>query len=94
MQQPEPQPRSYESLLNDIVKGLVKIPQFQRDFVWPREKSAALIDSILRGYPIGTFIFWRTCERLRSVRNITSIAARRGSLTYACRHDPLAHPCR
>ncbi len=72
MQQPEPQSRSYESLLNDIDKGLVKIPQFQRDFVWPREKSAALIDSILRGYPIGTFIFWRTREQLRTVRNIGS----------------------
>lgn len=31
---------------------------------------AALIDSIIKGYPIGTFIFWRTTERLRSIRNI------------------------
>ena len=60
----------YEVLLGDIAKGLVKIPQFQRDFVWSREKSAALIDSILRGYPIGTFILWRTKETLRAVRNI------------------------
>ena len=70
MQQPEPQSRAYESLLHDIEKGLVKIPQFQREFVWSREKSAALIDSILRGYPIGTFIFWRTREQLRTVREI------------------------
>jgi uncharacterized protein with ParB-like and HNH nuclease domain len=29
-----------------------------------------LIDSILKGYPIGTFVFWKTKERLRSVRSL------------------------
>ena len=70
MQQPEPSSQPYPTLLGDIESGRVKIPQFQRDFVWPIQKSAALLDSILRGYPIGTFIFWRTGERLRSVREI------------------------
>lgn len=70
MNQPEPQSLPYEVLLGDIAKGLVKIPRFQREFVWSREKSAALIDSILRGYPIGTFILWRTKETLRAVRDI------------------------
>jgi hypothetical protein len=32
-----------------------------------------LLDSIIKGYPIGTFIFWRTKERLRSVRNLGNI---------------------
>jgi type I restriction enzyme M protein len=39
-----------------VVRLLVKIPQFQRDFVWGREKSVKLLDSILKGYPVGTFI--------------------------------------
>jgi uncharacterized protein with ParB-like and HNH nuclease domain len=30
---------------------------FQREFVWDKEQSAKLIDSILKGFPIGTFIF-------------------------------------
>lgn len=29
-----------------------------------------MLDSIVKGYPIGTFIFWKTRERLRSIRNI------------------------
>src|SRR5690606_38165159 len=70
MKLPEPQTRTFPSLVAEIDKGQVKIPQFQRDFVWSMEKSAAVIDSIIKGYPIGTFIFWRTTERLRSVRNI------------------------
>jgi hypothetical protein len=70
MQLPEPQTKTFSSLLSAIAQGQIKIPQFQRDFVWTMQKSADLLDSIVKGYPIGTFIFWRTKERLRSVRNI------------------------
>ena len=56
--------------MDDISTGRLKIPQFQRDFVWNMSKSAKLLDSIVKGYPVGTFITWRTNERLRSVRNI------------------------
>lgn len=70
MNLPEPKTRTFPGLISEIEKGQIKIPQFQRDFVWSIQKSASIIDSILKGYPIGTFIFWRTKERLRSVRNI------------------------
>lgn len=70
MKLPEPQSRTFSSLISEIEKGQIKIPQFQRDFVWTIQKSAGLIDSIIKGYPIGTFIFWRTKDRLRSVRKL------------------------
>jgi hypothetical protein len=35
--------------------------------------SAALLDSVIKGYPIGTFIFWATKDRLRSVRDLGGI---------------------
>ena len=70
MRLPEPSSSNYNSLVTDIINGQIKIPQFQREFVWDINKSANLIDSIIKGYPIGTFIFWRTNERLRDVRNI------------------------
>ncbi|WP_118194685.1 DUF262 domain-containing protein [Albibacterium indicum] len=65
--------KKYSTLLNEIETGQIKIPQFQRQFVWDLGLSARLIDSILKGYPIGTFIYWRTNERLRSVRNVGNI---------------------
>jgi hypothetical protein len=40
MNQPEPQGLSFLVLMADIEKGLIKIPQFQREFVWTKEKSA------------------------------------------------------
>lgn len=74
MYQPETNSKNFSALLNDIDKGTIKIPQFQRDFVWSKEKSAKLIDSIIKGYPVGTFIIWKTKESLRSVRNIGGIS--------------------
>jgi hypothetical protein len=70
MNLPEPQSQTFSSLMHDIEKGITKIPQFQRDFVWSKEKSAKLLDSIVKGYPIGTFIFWKTKEELRALRNL------------------------
>ncbi len=70
MNQPEPQSLSYPTLMSEIEKGSVKIPQFQRDFVWTKEKSALLLDSMLKGFPIGTFVLWKTKESLRTIRNL------------------------
>ena len=70
MQLPQPTHATYSNLINDISLGQIKIPQFQRDFVWSIQKSAALMDSVIKGYPVGTFIFWKTKERLRSVRDL------------------------
>ncbi len=73
MSSPKPVPEKYDDLFADIGRGKVKIPQFQREFVWPRDKTAKLIDSILKEYPIGTFIFWKTRDKLKSVRDIGNI---------------------
>lgn len=65
--------KNFAQIVSEITTGQVKIPQFQRKFVWDVKASAKLIDSILKGYPIGTFIYWRTDEELRSVRNIGNL---------------------
>ena len=67
---PEPQSITFSSLFAEIEHGTIKIPQFQRDFVWSKSDSAKLLDSIVKGYPIGTFILWKTNERLRAIRNL------------------------
>jgi uncharacterized protein with ParB-like and HNH nuclease domain len=70
MKQPENQSKKYSTLFTHIDDGYIKIPQFQRDFVWSKEVTATLIDSLIKGFPIGTFIFWKTREELRHIRNI------------------------
>ncbi|OOY24902.1 hypothetical protein BMI91_00165 [Thioclava sediminum] len=71
--QPKPDSRKYHDLINDIEKGIIKIPKFQREFVWPIEKTAALLDSIAKGYPIGTFILWKTDYRMGNIKDIGNI---------------------
>jgi hypothetical protein len=72
--QPKPDSRKYHDLISDIEKGIIKIPKFQREFVWPIEKTAALLDSIVKGYPIGTFILWKTDYRMGDVKDIGNIS--------------------
>jgi len=50
-EQPQPLPKKYADLISEIEKGVIKIPKFQRDFVWSIDKTAKLLDSILKGYP-------------------------------------------
>ena len=73
MLQPQNAPMKYETLFTRIDTGEMKIPMFQRDFVWNIEKTTDLIDSILKGYPIGTFIFWKTKERIRHIKDIGNV---------------------
>lgn len=74
MNLPEPQSVTFSSLFAEIENGTIKIPQFQRNFVWSKAKSAKLLDSIVKGYPIGTFILWKTNECLRSIRNLGGVS--------------------
>lgn len=48
------------NLLNQIKHEEIVLPAIQRDFVWPEEKVLRLLDSIMRGYPIGIALLWET----------------------------------
>jgi len=43
MKQPENQSTSYTTLFSAVDEGTIKIPQFQRDFVWDKSQTARLI---------------------------------------------------
>lgn len=60
MQQPKiiVQPRSLPEILNSMASGLLQVPRFQRDFVWPLTKTRELLDSMYKEFPIGTFFLW------------------------------------
>ncbi|WP_342084820.1 DUF262 domain-containing protein [Dyadobacter sp. OTU695] len=46
--------------LDDFEKGRIQIPPFQRDFVWDNQKKLDLLDSLKRGFPIGSVLFWQS----------------------------------
>lgn len=58
------------SLLSDVERGNIKIPVFQREYIWTDEQIISLLDSIYRGYPVGSLLMWSTREELQHERNI------------------------
>lgn len=48
------------TLLNDIENKEIVLPEFQREFTWNRKQTLELIDSLLKEYPIGSFLLWKT----------------------------------
>ncbi len=54
-------------ILDDLNK-LIYLPHIQRPFVWGEEQVRKLLDSLLRGYPIQTLLFWRTRDEIKARR--------------------------
>ncbi|WP_417871376.1 GmrSD restriction endonuclease domain-containing protein [Winogradskyella sp.] len=59
-----------DRLRSKIIEGNIKIPPFQREFVWKQEQVIELLDSIIKDYPIGSILLWETKDDLPSKRNI------------------------
>ncbi|WP_445148363.1 DUF262 domain-containing protein [Baekduia sp. Peel2402] len=62
-----------EDVLNEIASGRLRVPRFQRPFVWRPEQMLELFDSIERGYPIGSLLVWDTDAELESLDSVADI---------------------
>jgi len=49
-------------LIDGIRKRDVVLPEFQREYVWTREQAKQLMISLVKGYPVGSLLFWKTDE--------------------------------
>ena len=48
-----------KEILDEIQKHNIVLPAIQREFVWRPEQIRRLFDSLMQGYPFGTFLYWR-----------------------------------
>ena len=55
------------STIADIIERInsggengIFLPYVQRDFVWKEQRIYSLLDSLMRGYPMGTILIWET----------------------------------
>lgn len=48
-----------KDVIEKIDKGEYILPAIQREFVWKSEQIEKLFDSIMRGYPISSFLYWK-----------------------------------
>jgi hypothetical protein len=66
----EYQSYTIRQLLDSVSSGSIRIPAFQRGFVWDMDRIAYLMDSISKRYPFGSLLFWRTKSKLAVERKL------------------------
>ncbi len=60
-------------LVERVAAGKIRVPRFQRTFVWKQPALSALLDSVRRGFPIGSILVWHTEEDIESTSRIGPI---------------------
>jgi|NGEPerStandDraft_6_1074524.scaffolds.fasta_scaffold01416_5 hypothetical protein len=55
-------------LVADYRAGRIVIPEFQRDYVWRKNRAPKLLDSLYRSFPISTLLFWHSSEYAKARR--------------------------
>lgn len=63
-------PYTLQTLIANIDSGILALPEIQRPFVWENAKVRDLLDSMYRGYPVGTLLFWLTSNNAQAGRSI------------------------
>lgn len=64
------EPLTIRRMIDRITSGDIRIPAFQRGYVWNPDQVAFLLDSLYKGYPIGTIFLWKTDERLKIEKDL------------------------
>lgn len=53
---------SIKDAMHNIATNQYLLPAIQRKFVWESEQIEMLLDSIMRNYPINSFMFWKITD--------------------------------
>ena len=74
-------------IVSRMENGQIAVPRFQRGYVWDRAKTAALMDSLYRGYPIGIVTYWEQTDNAGKPTRLIVDGQQRLSTLYACYTD-------
>lgn len=56
---PEARTEKVEDLVERVLRGIVRVPRFQRGLKWQASDVEKLFDSLYRGYPVGSLLFYK-----------------------------------
>jgi hypothetical protein len=56
------------TVLDKIDSGAVALPEFQRGYVWSRRQVRELVESLYRGFPVGSLLLWETATESADAR--------------------------
>ncbi len=57
-----PEIRYLKDILDIVYRGELRVPDFLSPFAWKPKDMLLLFESISRGYPIGSLVFWKAGE--------------------------------
>lgn len=63
-------PNKLKSIIDEVESGKLGLPELQRGYVWKAHKVRDLLDSMLKGYPIGYLMIWDSTDLQNKVKNI------------------------
>jgi uncharacterized protein with ParB-like and HNH nuclease domain len=73
--------RKNKTNIGDLMAGIkrkdIVLPEFQREFVWSLEQSKQLMVSLIRKYPTGSLLFWKT-EKPPEIKMKSPLLCRKG----------------
>lgn len=67
-------------LMDGIRKRDLVLPEFQREFVWTRDQAKQLMSSLMKGYPVGSLLFWKTDDP-PDLKNLSNIPDKLGTIS-------------
>jgi len=69
--------------ISDLTDGIRKcdvvLPEFQREYIWTREQAKQLMVSLVKGYPVGSLLFWKT-DQPPELKNLEAAPDKLGRL--------------
>lgn len=82
----EPRSMSIDEVLQWVDSGVLRVPAFQQPFSWTPEMMRELFESIDRGFPIGSLVFWTTDARIPTLDMVGALPVpappASGTVTY------------
>ena len=68
--------------IESMEKGELKIPSFQRDFIWTKKQREELFESIKLEYPIGAILLWQPEKEFKINHQIGPITVNETSQSF------------
>lgn len=65
--------------LDSIHKRDLVLPEFQREYVWGREQAKQLLVSLMKDYPVGSLLFWKT-DQPPDLKNVAKLPEKLGTI--------------
>ena len=81
------EPMTIAAALRLIQKNELILPAIQREFVWKPSQVIKVFDSIMRGYPVGSFLSWRVLPE--TISRFKFYGFMRDYSAFDKRHNPV-----